>query len=312
MAILKGDWAAARDFSDRHADIALDKQLWTASRALVALETGEESGPELVERTASMPFWAVYWVQTPGAVQILTSLVRHTGRTDLFNAEVPLQTEDTDTRRGARIHYLMNKVALALIAVANQDRDTATEAYATFEMERDMAAQGLMPGSVSRVLGLLTMVMECYDDAAAHFDRALAFCRNGGYWPELAWVCCEYADILLSRNGPNDIQKALELVEEGLDITDELGMKPLAGRIQELGKRLLAKRRGRSDYPDGLTEREVEVLRLVATGKSNQEIAEDLIISPNTVIRHVSNIFNKIGVSNRAEAASYANQRGLV
>jgi pimeloyl-ACP methyl ester carboxylesterase/DNA-binding CsgD family transcriptional regulator len=61
-----------------------------------------------------------------------------------------------------------------------------------------------------------------------------------------------------------------------------------------------------------LSSREVEVLRLVAAGRSNQQIADELVISQNTVIRHVSNIFAKTGVANRAEAASYAHRNGIV
>jgi DNA-binding NarL/FixJ family response regulator len=63
--------------------------------------------------------------------------------------------------------------------------------------------------------------------------------------------------------------------------------------------------------PAGLSEREVEVLRLVAAGRSNREIGEALSISLNTVDRHVSNILTKIGASNRAEAASFAVRNGL-
>ena len=62
----------------------------------------------------------------------------------------------------------------------------------------------------------------------------------------------------------------------------------------------------------GLSEREIEVLRLLADGKSNGEIAADLVISPNTVNRHVSNIYAKTGASNRAEATSFAHRQGLV
>jgi pimeloyl-ACP methyl ester carboxylesterase/DNA-binding CsgD family transcriptional regulator len=61
----------------------------------------------------------------------------------------------------------------------------------------------------------------------------------------------------------------------------------------------------------GLTEREVQVLRLVAAGRSNREIAEALMISVNTADRHVSNIFAKVGAANRAEAASFAVRNGL-
>jgi DNA-binding NarL/FixJ family response regulator len=65
-------------------------------------------------------------------------------------------------------------------------------------------------------------------------------------------------------------------------------------------------------YPDGLSEREVEVLRLLASGRSNQAIAGELVISVNTVFRHVSNIFAKTGASNRVEAAAYAQRHGLI
>jgi len=60
-----------------------------------------------------------------------------------------------------------------------------------------------------------------------------------------------------------------------------------------------------------VSQRESEVLRLVAAGKSNQQIADELVISVNTVNRHVSNIFDKIGVANRAQAAVYAKDHGL-
>jgi pimeloyl-ACP methyl ester carboxylesterase len=61
----------------------------------------------------------------------------------------------------------------------------------------------------------------------------------------------------------------------------------------------------------GLSQRELEVLRLVAAGRSNQQIADELVISLNRVRRHVSNIFAKIGVENRAQAAVYARDHGI-
>jgi DNA-binding CsgD family transcriptional regulator/pimeloyl-ACP methyl ester carboxylesterase len=65
--------------------------------------------------------------------------------------------------------------------------------------------------------------------------------------------------------------------------------------------------------PDsGLSDREIEVLRLLTQGKSNQQIADQLVISLNTVRRHVSNIFDKTGVANRTEAAGYAREHGLL
>jgi class 3 adenylate cyclase/DNA-binding CsgD family transcriptional regulator len=63
--------------------------------------------------------------------------------------------------------------------------------------------------------------------------------------------------------------------------------------------------------PDRLSSRELEVLGLIAEGKTNQEIADTLVISVNTVLRHVSNIFGKAGLANRAEAAGYAYRHNM-
>jgi pimeloyl-ACP methyl ester carboxylesterase/DNA-binding CsgD family transcriptional regulator len=88
-----------------------------------------------------------------------------------------------------------------------------------------------------------------------------------------------------------------------------LGMEEPAWQILQ---QTLEEFLGRGEaYPNGLTNREVEVLRLIAAGKSNREIAAELVISTNTVDRHVSNIFAKTGDANRAEAASYAVRREL-
>jgi DNA-binding NarL/FixJ family response regulator len=64
-------------------------------------------------------------------------------------------------------------------------------------------------------------------------------------------------------------------------------------------------------YPQDLTAREVEVLGLLAAGKTNKEIATELFLSVSTVQRHVANIYAKIGAHGRAEATAYALTRGL-
>jgi DNA-binding NarL/FixJ family response regulator len=61
-----------------------------------------------------------------------------------------------------------------------------------------------------------------------------------------------------------------------------------------------------------VTAREVQLLRLVATGQTNKAIAAELVLSERTVDRHVSNIFAKLGVSSRAAATAYAYEHQLV
>ena len=65
-------------------------------------------------------------------------------------------------------------------------------------------------------------------------------------------------------------------------------------------------------YPDGLTQREVEVLRLISGGKTDREIGAELFISVKTVGNHVSNILNKTATANRTEAAIYVARHGIV
>ena len=69
---------------------------------------------------------------------------------------------------------------------------------------------------------------------------------------------------------------------------------------------------GISVCTEGLTRREMQVLRLVAFGNNNSEIARQLFISVNTVTRHMTNIFLKTGTTNRVEAAVYASRHGIM
>jgi DNA-binding NarL/FixJ family response regulator len=71
-------------------------------------------------------------------------------------------------------------------------------------------------------------------------------------------------------------------------------------------------RRPYGEAPGGLTAREAEVLRLLASGKTNRGIARELGLSEKTIARHVSNIFTKIGVSSRAAATAYGYENRLI
>jgi len=108
---------------------------------------------------------------------------------------------------------------------------------------------------------------------------------------------------LLKDSSPQDLMQAIQDVCQGrlslhpniaLKLVDELN-RPIEGKV--------------TDEP--LTEREVEVLKFVAKGHSNQDIAEKLIVSERTVGAHVSNILGKLHLANRTQAALYALRKGL-
>ena len=106
-----------------------------------------------------------------------------------------------------------------------------------------------------------------------------------------------------------DEESAHRSFEEAARIFERLGASLDAKAAHEL--RDLRAATGPS-LPDGLTEREAEVLRLVASGQSNKAVAGALFLSEKTVARHLSNIFVKIGVSSRAGATAYAFEQGIV
>ena len=134
-----------------------------------------------------------------------------------------------------------------------------------------------------------------------------------GPGPWLAHTLHDYAAMYLARRQRGDLPRARKLLEQALAIYDRLDMGRFAGEVRARlsAPDLAVASVSAPAYPDRLSEREVEVLRLIAAGKSNQEIADALVISLNTVLHHVSHILDKTGAANRTEAAAYAARRGL-
>ncbi len=127
---------------------------------------------------------------------------------------------------------LLARAGLALTAVQREDIAAAEEHYAALGLARDTLML-IFPDTtcIDHVLGLLSHTIGKLDQAVAHFEDALAFCRRVGARPELAWTCCDYADALLQRNDPEDRHKAMTLLDESLAISTELGMRPLLERV---------------------------------------------------------------------------------
>jgi len=134
-----------------------------------------------------------------------------------------------------------------------------------------------------------------------------------GARPWLAHTQYAYATMLLARHQPGDAAKATALLDAPLRTARELGIRTLEGRLTScLGQTVTPLPPAAPSSLDDLSQRELEVLRLLAAGRSNRDIAETLYISLNTVATHVRNILTKTGTANRTEAAAYALRCGLL
>jgi DNA-binding NarL/FixJ family response regulator len=126
---------------------------------------------------------------------------------------------------------------------------------------------------------------------------------------EQALTLLEIAEFRLAQRKP---EEATALIDEVRAICEPLRAKPTLARVDALRERLAAAPQSAPSYPAGLSEREVEVLRLVAEGLTDAEVAERLFLSPRTIGSHLRSIYNKIGVGSRAAAARFAEKYHLV
>jgi DNA-binding NarL/FixJ family response regulator len=108
--------------------------------------------------------------------------------------------------------------------------------------------------------------------------------------------------------GAEEIARAIDAVLGGDAQLDPSVQRRL---VDALATGAPTSRRRRGDLPDGLTQREAEVLTLIAGGNSNAEIARELFISEATVKTHINNLFAKAGLRDRAQAVTYAYRKGL-
>jgi DNA-binding CsgD family transcriptional regulator len=140
----------------------------------------------------------------------------------------------------------------------------------------------------------LYAALDLADACAAPFERALTLVSLA---------------TLRARTGETDAARAS--LAEGHTICERISAAPTLARIDALLAQLGTARRSAPAYPADLTTREVEVLRLIAAGRSNREIAAALFLAPGTVNIHVTHILAKTGCTNRTEAAAFALRHGL-
>ena len=214
--------------------------------------------------------------------------------------------EVADIRRVAMVHDLGN-VTVPVRILAARGRLTAAE-------EERLR---LHPYYSERILARVPAFERVAAIAGAHHERI----DGRGYYRGLAGeaiplgaqilaVADRYEELVSERPGAGGAgARALAVMRE--EVGTRLAVAPFDALRQELGGHAGKPARQR-ELPAGLTEREIEVLTLVARGASNREIAQQLVISEKTAGHHLEHIYNKIGVSSRAAAVFYAMQHRLI
>jgi DNA-binding CsgD family transcriptional regulator len=154
-------------------------------------------------------------------------------------------------------------------------------------------------------------------DHEANWSEAVAATRTAGDPYLVAYALLRHGEVACEAA---DRDSASSAVQEAARLAASLGAAPLLADVTALARR--ARLRIEADAPGaepavtgidafGLTQREREVLQLLADGRSNPQIAAELFISRKTASVHVSNILGKLGVASRGEAAAVAHRLGL-
>jgi DNA-binding CsgD family transcriptional regulator/tetratricopeptide (TPR) repeat protein len=208
-------------------------------------------------------------------------------------------------------HWLVTVTMLAEAAVAFKDEDRAATLIRLMEPYADrIAFDGPMVvahGPVSLYLGQLAGVLGRWDDALRWLNQASATSERLGLRPYVARSQLAQAEVLVNRQGSGDLAAASNLAQRALDTVTAIGMHGLIPRANRLRDALPKQ----PDNPFRLTEREREVLNLVAQGLTDADVAERLFLSPRTVSTHLTSIYSKLDVSSRTAATRVASEHGL-
>ena len=183
------------------------------------------------------------------------------------------------------------------------DLESARAAATELSTIASAIGASLLNAASAQATGAVLLAEGDVEGAATWLCQAQEIWRDLGMPYEEAHTCLLMAGVC-ERRGDHEGRR-LD-VEAARRLFKQLNAEYCLARIGDQPKRPT------SEAVGSLSEREAQVLRLIASGKTNRAIAEELFISEKTVARHVSNIFDKLGVSSRSAATAWAYQRNLI
>lgn len=293
---LKGDWAQAEEEAKRAYTELCDVNVFNAGSAFYEIgeirrRLGDFDAAEEAYRRAD----ELGRQPQPG----LPFLRLAQGKVDVAMSSISTALAEATWDRLARAKLLPAQVEIAVTA---GNLPAATAAADELEEIAERYATPWLRAVADLARGRLDLIAGNPEAASGALRRALH------HWQtlDLPFEVASTRVLLGSASrSVGDAEGAAALFEAAAAIFERLGANADAARAREL-------REGGSSLPDGLTAREAEVLRLVSSGRTNKQVAGELFLSEKTVARHLSNIFDKIGVSTRAGATAYAFEHNLI
>jgi ATP/maltotriose-dependent transcriptional regulator MalT len=289
IATLRGRWAEAEAEARRTCEELMAYEPHFAGEAFYAAGELHRCRGDLHAAEASFARAHELGAEPqPGLA--LVQLAR--GRTAAAATALRLALAGQTTRLG-RMRLLAAQVEVALAA---GDLDTARVATGELESTAEQYGSPALHASAATARGALRLAEDDIDGALASLRRALAIWQELDAPYEAARVRVHLGGVFRRVGDDGGARLELQVAQRTFE---RLGVSPDA-------------RGGQASLPAGLTAREAEVLRLLATGRSNRDIAAELVVSEHTVARHLNNIFAKLGVSSRTAATAFAFKHDLI
>lgn len=208
-----------------------------------------------------------------------------------------LVVDDHEVVRSGLKMILEPEPDLRVVGEASSARDAVARAE---ELEPDVVIMDVRMGEVSGIEACRLI------KSARPTTNIIMFTSFGEEDAVMAAIMAGASGYLLKNVGRADLLKAIRAVASGQNLLDPSVTRKVMERLSRLAAR------EQEHALEMVSEREKEVLALVAQGRTNKEIAERLVISENTARNHVSRILDKLGLARRSEAAAYAAQHGLL
>ena len=332
-AHIQGDWDAAKRIVDvtGQSPPALAEAMLAAVGMLVSAGRGDQSALELLPHLET--WWnreGVVGVHAVGAAidlygdagQIEEAIAIHdkvvASIVELWQEDFPARTRVGATligqlateaaRSGHADHARLARLGDSLVDASNRAIDRSERLGRKRGPEGD-AWLSRITAEQARLRWLTGIEAPSEDDLVAVWERAVADFERFGHVFEVARSQARLASVLRAVGRADDARAVSDPARE---TARRLGATPLLTELRTLGPARSTRRTTTVERDESLTPREQEILALVAQGRTNREIANQLYISAKTVSVHISNILSKLGAGGRTEAVALARRRGLL